>query len=98
MAVMDEIAEDKVLSGQVRVLTGVASDAVARVINLLHERHEHESAEAVRTCWNLFIKVVQPLWMDGPCTNPDHGEGTDVGPVGTESDTRSARQGQESPD
>lgn len=71
MALIREISRDEVAAAIAKTNAGHASRAIQDITNGLHARHEHQAAEAVTKSWNSFVKVIQPLWMDGPCSH-DH--------------------------
>lgn len=64
MELIKEISDEEAMKATVKAYANVASHAVMQIGNMLHERHEHEAASAVRRTWNLFVQVIQPLWMD----------------------------------
>jgi hypothetical protein len=72
MALIREISQDKAFAAEAKAFANMASYAILKINNRLHDQGEHEAAAAVSRCWNLFVQVIQPLWMDGPCTNPIH--------------------------
>jgi len=99
MELIQELADEQMMSASVKAYADVASHAVMQIGNALHARHEHEAASAVRRTWNLFVQVIQPLWMDGDECSHDHEGPADYD--GTERAIVSkvrAEQGQESPD
>ena len=99
MDLIKELSDEEAMKATVKAYANVASHAVMQIGNLLHEQHEHEAASAVRRTWNLFVQVIQPLWMDeDECPHdhegPDDYDGTERAVVRA---TRT-REGQESPD
>jgi hypothetical protein len=72
MALVREISQDEAFAAEAKACANIASHAILQITNRLHDRCEHEAAMATSRCWNLFVQVIQPLWMDGPCTNPAH--------------------------
>jgi hypothetical protein len=72
MALIHEISRDEAFAAEAKAYANLASHAILQITNRLHDQHQHEAAMATSRCWNLFVQVIQPLWMDGPCTNPEH--------------------------
>jgi hypothetical protein len=99
MELIKELSDEEAMKATAKAYANVASHAVMQIGNMLHDHHEHEAAAAVRRTWNLFVQVIQPLWMDeGECPHdhegPDEYDGTERAVV---SAVR-AGESQESPD
>jgi len=81
-ALMHELAHEDIDPAVIHALTGCASDAITRIINIVYASHGPASAEVLRKGWNLFVRCLHPYFLPEPCQHHAYAEAKDAGQSG----------------